>query len=528
MSINTRHILIVALGYNEYLHGEIDKIYEENRWVYYEEFKNSGFYDDMVIKSFTTAYEEKMKKVAGIVEWCYNHNDLSLVHRLIKKGYKDVVRYYEQNKNNLDLQQFMHFILKRRDMTVDEMTELKASIYQSVLLYLANADGSNVNRIFNNPYGKMALQGIQNLGDDLLHSLIIQKQLKENELDNKKAVNFIKETLRIDVNKKIPINLDKIFDVALDIRTEEILAEKGLSFKTADIQTSEKIRSSLFQEEVFKHIGGYSGALKLSELNYFDLLSVEFSKDELLMLAHSALHIQQLNNYDEREMQQYFISTLFLHALVKQYKLQKEHLIKDTQESWYLDVKKREKQLSEKEKNYRKETEKLTTQNEEGKRKIQELKDKNKEVEKELERLRQQVEATKDEKEELIELRNFAYNQKRVDVEVDELSVKEAADLLNTKKIIVCGGHPNMQQRLKEWLSNLETMSTDTLGKNFNYLRNYDVVYFYPNYANHSFYKKIKTAIANSKTKFVYLSDKDNVGKLLLEMHESINEKRLI
>ncbi len=62
MNINTRHILIVALGYNDYLHGEIDKIYEENRWVYYEEFKNSGFYDDMVIKSFTTAYEEKMKK----------------------------------------------------------------------------------------------------------------------------------------------------------------------------------------------------------------------------------------------------------------------------------------------------------------------------------------------------------------------------------------------------------------------------------------------------------------------------------
>jgi len=524
MGINTRHILIVALGYNDYLHNEIDRIYEENRWTYYEEFKNSGFYNDMVIKSFTTGYEEKMKKVAGIVEWCYNHNDLSLVHRLIKKGYKDVLRYYEQNKNNLDLQQFMYFILKRRGMKVEEMTELKASMYQSVLLYLVYTDDYNVNKIFNNPYGKIVLQGIKNLREDLLHPFIIQKQLKESELDNEKAVNLIKETLRIDVNKKIPINLDKIFDVALDIRSEEILAEKGLSFKTADIQTSEKVRSSLFQEEVFKHIGGYSGALKLSELNYFDLLSVEFSKDELLMLAHSALNIQQLNSYDDKEKQQYLISTLFLHALVKQYKLQKEHLINDTQESWYLDVKQREKQIEEKEKDYRKETDKLTTQNEEGKRRIQELKDKNKELEKELERLRKQVAETKDEKEELIELRNFAYNQKRVDVEVDALSVKEAADLLNTRKIIVCGGHPNMQQRLKEWLPNLETMSTDTLGKNFNYLRNYDVVYFYPNYANHSFYKKIKTTITNSKTKFVYLPDKDNVEKLLLEMHESINE----
>jgi len=524
MGINTRHILIVALGYNDYLHNEIDRIYEENRWTYYEEFKSSGFYNDMVIKSFTTGYEEKMKKVAGIVECCYNHNDLSLVHRLIKKGYKDVLRYYEQNKNNLDLQQFMYFILKRRGMKVEEMTELKASMYQSVLLYLVYTDGYNVNKIFNNPYGKIVLQGIKNLREDLLHPFIIQKQLKESELDNEKAVNLIKETLRIDVNKKIPINLDKIFDVALDIRSEEILAEKGLSFKTADIQTSEKVRSSLFQEEVFKHIGGYSGALKLSELNYFDLLSVEFSKDELLMLAHSALNIQQLNSYDDKEKQQYLISTLFLHALVKQYKLQKEHLINDTQESWYLDVKQREKQIEEKEKDYRKETDKLTTQNEEGKRRIQELKDKNKELEKELERLRKQVAETKDEKEELIELRNFAYNQKRVDVEVDALSVKEAADLLNTRKIIVCGGHPNMQQRLKEWLPNLETMSTDTLGKNFNYLRNYDVVYFYPNYANHSFYKKIKTTITNSKTKFVYLPDKDNVEKLLLEMHESINE----
>ena len=104
--INARHLLIVSLGYNEYLHEEIERLYEKKRWEYYEIFKNSGFYNDMVINSFSPIREDKMKKVAGIVEWCYKYDDFTLINMLINKGYKNAVRYFQQKKRNLDIQEF--------------------------------------------------------------------------------------------------------------------------------------------------------------------------------------------------------------------------------------------------------------------------------------------------------------------------------------------------------------------------------------------------------------------------------------
>ncbi len=145
-----------------------------------------------------------------------------------------------------------------------------------------------------------------------------------------------------------------------------------------------------------------------------------------------------------------------------------------------------------------------------------------------MERLRKELASMKEEREELVELRDFVYNQEQVDVEVNESTLKEAVNYLNNKKVIVCGGRPSMITNLKEYLPKLEHLSTDTLGKNFNYLRNYDVVYYYPNYASHSFYEKVKPAIANSKTKFVYLPDKSNVQQILMEMYTNLGAKTLV
>ncbi|MFF5395850.1 hypothetical protein ACFY4F_00440 [Peribacillus butanolivorans] len=94
-------------------------------------------------------------------------------------------------------------------------------------------------------------------------------------------------------------------------------------------------------------------------------------------------------------------------------------------------------------------------------------------------------------------------------------------------KSVVCGGHPNMPPKLKEWMPDFEFIDTETLGKNFSYLSNYDVVYFYPNWANHSFYEKVKPAIKGSKTKFIYLQDGDNVELIIKDMYKNITDENL-
>jgi organic radical activating enzyme len=144
-----------------------------------------------------------------------------------------------------------------------------------------------------------------------------------------------------------------------------------------------------------------------------------------------------------------------------------------------------------------------------------------------LERLKAEVTSFKEDKEELIELRNLAYNQSKIDFKADETNIEEMAGELNKKKIVICGGHPNMHHKLKERIPELVTIETEALGKNLSHLARFDVVYYYPNYANHSFYKKVKSTIRNSKTIFAYLQDVDNIEFIIFKMYESINDKNL-
>lgn len=526
-TIQYKHILIIGLGYNKYLHDEIDKVYEKRRWEYYEEFKKSEFLYDEVISSFTTVQEDKMKKVAGIVEWSIKNNDIPTVFHLIKKGYKDVFRYYQQNKNRLNIQEFTQYIIKKKGMTITNVSELEMIANQCILISLASIEGLNLGPLFASKFGELVAQSIQNLGSDLKQADRLKEEILGRENVYQKVVNFIFNAIGINIESKIPSKIDNLIDLSIDIEVRNKLEKIGFRERAVDVNVAQQIRNNLYEEGNIRHLGTHSSILKMTKLNYIDLLNVDITKEDLMVYAYNAMNRIEGNNYSPKEAEQLFISSIFIHAVVQQYKVQKEVLFNDTQESWYLDVKKREQRIEEKEKSYKKETDKLTAQKDAANFKFQELKKKNGELEKEIERLRKQLADTKEEKEELVELRNFAYNQERVDVEIDELSVKEAAKYLDDKKIIVCGGHPNMQIRLKEWLPNLETLSTDTLGKNFSYLRNYDVIYFYPNYANHSFYKKIKQAIVNTKTKFVYLPDNDNVAKLLLEMHKSINGEKV-
>ncbi len=522
-SFDVRHNLVIALGYNKYLHEEIDKVYEKNRLGYYEAFKNSGLYNDMVMESFTAIQEEKMKKVAGIVEWSYKRNDLTLVENLIKKGYKDVLRYYQQNKKGLSLEEFSKYISKRKGGEYS-LSELDLAMYHCVLIYIAYKDKYNVNALLSTPFGRLAIQVIEGLILNIGQRIIRESGLKEDkDVPYDKVIEFVNNTLKINMDKKFPANINILFDFSINQGIEEKIKELMPNIKEVDFKFMQETRSNLFFEDIYKYIGGYTDLLKMSGLNYDDLLNIEINKDDLVLYAYSALRKEKENNYSPEEIKQHFIASLFMHCLFQHYNQQKKIFIDDTAEKWYLDIKNREEHLEQRERFYKRAQENIEGELKKTKEKNKEKSDEITKLKKEIERLNKQVDAHKEEKEELVELRNFAYNQPKLKLDDDaEPSIKEAAELLSKKKIIVCGGHSNMQRKLKEWLPNLDTLSTETLGKSFSYLTKYDAVYFYPNYANHSFYKKIKSAIANSNTKFVYLPDVDNMEKLVINMYENI------
>ncbi|MFP3727661.1 hypothetical protein U8V72_20980 [Priestia filamentosa] len=524
--LDARQFLIAALGYNYYLHKEIDKLYEKGRWTYYEAFRNSQYYNDKLIKSFTPVREEKMKKVAGILEWCLQHDDLTLINRLIKKGYKDVWQYYKQNKKQLDLEKFVAYIKKKRDGK-HELPILELLMYIAVLTYIVadfNKGSEEVNTMYSTEFGYYMFVSLNELMASATNDETFADWMDEEEsITEENVIKFIEETLRINVKKKIPPTISSILQYT---RVQGI--REGFKEPQSEIQQDSpmriayQIQNNNSEKDIFKYIEGYEFIFINSELNVEDLLDVEITKDELLIHAYNSLCRQEANQYTNEDVKQYFIASLFIHGLFTQYKKQKEIFIRDTTESWYLDVRNKEKQIKEKERLYEQKEKgfekQLRSKEDENQNYLKEIE----KLKKENERLKNEIDANKEEKEELIELRSFAYNQQKIDVVPSNISIKNIVESLNHKKVIVCGGHPNMQRRLKEQLPELDTLQTDTIGKSFAYLTNYDIVYFYPNYASHSFYRKIKSAIYNSDTQLIYLPDVDNMEQLLLHMYSNI------
>lgn len=523
-NLNIRHLLIISLGYNSYLHEEIDRFYEKKRWDYYETFKNSGFYDDLVIKSFSSIREEKMRKVAGMVEWCYKHDDFQALNHLMKKGYKDVFRYYEQNKAKLSLEGYMNYVSKREKEGTK--TEMDYYMRYIVLLYLSYKDGLNIGRLFSTDFGQIVAQGITDLFFNTGAAYLSKEKLKKTEKDAKNAEEYIKEAFELDVNKTQSFVLDTLFDNVINTKAQQKMEQMS---RIVDIQVQElnRIRSEMFLNGITKYMGAYTSVMNLSELNCADLLDIEISTEDLVMYAHNALMRQSGNQFDEDEVNQIFIASLFMHALFTHYKDQKQNLINDSNEAWYVDVKMREQQLSEKERFFEKTKNRLEIEVEEERRKKKNYEAENNAIRKEIEKLRKETQDFREEREELIELRNFVYRQGKKDVQLSEDTVQDAISQLKDMRLVVCGGHPNMQKKLKQLVPNLELMSTDSLGKNFTHLRNFDAVFFYPNYANHAFYKKIKSALQNSDVRFVYLDDIDNVELVLMNMYDNVAMKGL-
>lgn len=520
-SLNARHLLILALGYNDFLDEEIERIYDKRRWEYYEIYKNSGFYEDVIIKSFTVKKEVRMRKIVGIIEWSYDNDDLSLIDQLIKKGYKNVARYYEQNKNKINLEQFVRYIMKRSNKEIFEISELEITMHQAVLIYLANHDNINFRPIFNTPYGEVVVKSLNNIIIDAGHEIILSEKMKRNENSRKESIQFLEKVFNFQIGKRHPNVISNIFDFVIDSKVEEkIIAGKIKSER--DVAGK---REELFLSDYIKHVGAYTTVLKLSGLNYGDLLNVAISDEKLINLSYNALLRKKENNFTDKEIGEFMISSLYTYALLEHYKMQKEELVSDATEAWYVDVKNRERQLNDSVRFYEKMKINLEKKSNTEQQKRTDAETEMKEIEKESMRLKQELEQSKEDKAELVELRNFVYNNTKGNTSSTELNEDKAVEVLNNQKIVVCGGHPNMIRKIKEKIRGIEAISTETLGKDFAYLKNYDIVFFYPNYANHSFYKKIKQSIRNSNTKFVYLPDIDNTERVIMEMYEGVMRK---
>ncbi|SEA17694.1 hypothetical protein SAMN05216349_10632 [Oribacterium sp. KHPX15] len=126
------------------------------------------------------------------------------------------------------------------------------------------------------------------------------------------------------------------------------------------------------------------------------------------------------------------------------------------------------------------------------------------------------------ERDELIALREYAYNSEHENDDVEEDKLPDMEKAIADKKIVIIGGHVNWQNKLKqlfpEWLIvHLDEYKT----VNSRMLEGKEKVYFFTDYINHISYKKFIAIVREKNIPFGYIGS-SNIGSVVAQIYEEM------
>lgn len=128
------------------------------------------------------------------------------------------------------------------------------------------------------------------------------------------------------------------------------------------------------------------------------------------------------------------------------------------------------------------------------------------------------------EREELIALREYAYQTQQEEPEVSSISLEEMKKAISGKKIAIIGGHVNWHNKLKqqfpEWRFVLSEAFKTVDGK---MLEGSEKVYFYTDHMSHVIYGKFISAVRERKIPFGYLKS-IHLESVIRQVYEDLGE----
>ncbi len=126
---------------------------------------------------------------------------------------------------------------------------------------------------------------------------------------------------------------------------------------------------------------------------------------------------------------------------------------------------------------------------------------------------------------ELIRLREYAYESThRDDVEKD-VSFDEIKKAIESKKVLIIGGHPNWIRKLRELFSNWKFVNTESFSTiDSSITSGYDKVFFFTGFISHSEYNKFTSYMDRNDISYGYLSGV-NIGTTIKQIYDAIELK---
>jgi hypothetical protein len=514
-SINIRLYLIVALGGNPYLHEEIDAVYEEKKLDYYRAYKLSGFYDDITFKTYMIDKEARMKKVAGIVEWCYNHNNMDLIYRLLKRGFKFSWNFMKQ-RTHISIDEFALSFQKKRGK---DFSEQDMFFHCIALMYLCYQEKIQLD--LQSEFGRYFQQMFVNHAQDIFAGKLLFTEENFNKTRNE--LNDLYEDFLVPT-KTNSITMEVLFDNVISVEEKKLGAIPNMS--KSDY---EELRTSVFEQGISKYIGAYAGWIKVLGLNESDLTSsVRLSKEDLDSIFFEYINAQHGNNIEEQDKLPFVIGLFFIKALVTEYMKSKNVYFNQLQDDFFFEVEEYQKELIDKEKALREARESF----ESDKKKIQEENDKLwdelKRLQKENASLKGEIETLNDHSKEVYALREYIYS---LEIEEEKEEEQDIVDRMTNElqdvKVAVIGGSVTWSQRIKELFPNFIMVNQDSRGADLRFLDNVDYVCVNTATLSHSFYEKAMNRMSKNDVGLFFLNGNNNMNITVPNIYRSCKKKYL-
>lgn len=500
--------LCIALGGNAYLHPSIDDCYRKNEWAYYEAYQQSEWKDNPLFSTYTTKSEEKIRQVAGLMEWCTQNQQFSPLDQLIKKGYKFVYHYSKQ-RTEIDFEHFMRCFAKKQKGKMVKEIEL---LYQNIILwYLCVRENKLIQK------DSVAWHSFQRVLNTSVNESKLQKLMfsKEKLKEHQEEIEELYEEFHIPKNPR--------FD-SVGCFLEYFISHHLTKMVEANPSSAiEKTEQLVFQETPAKYVGAIGGWLKTLNIHELDATEqIPFTKMDLDLVFLELLYAKKYNYISRAEQDLFFLSCLYLKCISSLYQETKQLYLDESKLDYYIDMKFKESRIKEQEDVLFRQQREWTSIYQRQAAEIDGLSRELREAQAKIRQLEQQLEKMEDYADEVHALRSYAHCEEQVVDDFPPLETMTA--FIQTKRIAIFGGSPNWQQRIKECLPHVEFVDVDERNRDISRIQRMDAVFINTTVFSHAFYKKIMKELSHSETPLFYLNGQRNREKTIVEIYKWLTE----
>ncbi|ENY8698279.1 hypothetical protein [Clostridioides difficile] len=454
--LNLIPFLAEALSINSKCYSFIDKYYNKDKLKYMNLAKKSIFYNSKIASEGSIIQEYYFKKALGIL--LSQENDT--IFEIYKLGYKAAYNYI----NSIQIFKVSNF-LKKLLTRVEPFTndELNGNVLVAISL-------------------------CGELEKDVDISDIVYQRFIENlflRMDDYKDILSIDN---LDKNKRKMLS-------KIELKLKSMYLKDYIpSSYVINIDSSKNYEGLTFLE---KQIAGLDYVSNLEGISIIRVVGKDIFKSKQiqeLILSYLKVqgNIEDENSINYEDLFRFIITAIDLRYWAREYKKAKQFFFNNFDEELNEVMKEKEIEIKELKK------ENLLLQDEKEKLKLElEL------LQKDKNRLESEIKEQCTSKEELVQLRNFMFNQQQEQEE--KVLIDESINLKNIKAIIF-GGHPNWILKMKDKLINFEFISADTINFNVNILDSYEYVFINTNYVGHAMYYKIIENL-NKDNKLRYINN---------------------